>query len=79
VAMIRDPQPEKTKRFAKHQDTCRIDVERAFGVLQIRWAIVRHPTRTWNLRIMWEVMTCHVIMHNMIVEKESDESLHDQG
>jgi hypothetical protein len=28
---------------------------------------------------MYEVMTTCVIMHNMIVEQERDDSLHDQG
>ena len=28
---------------------------------------------------MWEVMTACVIMHNMIVEQERDDKLHDQG
>jgi hypothetical protein len=28
---------------------------------------------------MWEVMTACVIMHNMVVEDERVESIHDQG
>ncbi|KAK1678652.1 hypothetical protein QYE76_039500 [Lolium multiflorum] len=70
VKTVRNPNSEKTRRFAKMQEACRKDVERGFGVLQARWAIVRHPARTWSLKTMHEVMTCCVIMHNMIVENE---------
>jgi hypothetical protein len=43
VKTHRDPTEEKYGRFAKEQEAFRKDVERAFGVLQSRWAIVRHP------------------------------------
>ncbi|KAK1697966.1 hypothetical protein QYE76_014663 [Lolium multiflorum] len=70
VNTVRTPNFEKTRRFAKMQEACRKDVERGFGVLQARWAILRHPARTWLLKTMHEVMTCCVIVHNMIVENE---------
>ncbi|KAK1693600.1 hypothetical protein QYE76_010297 [Lolium multiflorum] len=66
----RNPNSEKTMRFAKMQEACMKDVERGFCVLQARWEIVRHQSRTWSLKTMREVMTCCVIMHNMIVENE---------
>ncbi|KAK1645910.1 hypothetical protein QYE76_063715 [Lolium multiflorum] len=69
VKTVRNPNSEKTRRFAKMQEACRKDVERGFDVLQARWA-VRHPARTWSLKTMHEVMTCCVIMHNMIIENE---------
>jgi len=37
------PQTEKHKLFAKYQEGARKDVERAFGVLQSRFTIVRRP------------------------------------
>jgi hypothetical protein len=55
------------------------DVEQGFGVLQARWAIVRHPARTWSLKTMHKVMTCCVIMHNMIVEDESHNGCNEHG
>ena len=64
--------------FVQEQESCRKDVEHAFGVLQCRWAIVRHPARTWSVDAMWEVMTCCVIMHTMIMEDERDNSIYDK-
>ena len=80
VKTIRRPNSEKQKKFAQHQEAIRKDVERAFGVLQSRFAIVRHPARTWSKELIWEVMPACVIMHNMIVEDERDDArLFDQG
>ena len=56
------------------------DVERdGLGVLQTRWVVVRHPARIWRVETLWEVMTDCVIIHNMIVKNERDDSVYDQG
>ena len=52
------------------QQAARKDIERAFGVLQSRFAIVRGPARFWDKRILKNIMTCCVILHNMILEDE---------
>jgi hypothetical protein len=46
------------------------DVERAFGILQARFAIVRGPARFWDQDCLWYIMTECVIMHNMIMEDD---------
>ena len=43
VKTIPLPQGAKTKLFAERQESVRKDVERAFGVLQARFAIIRGP------------------------------------
>ena len=74
---IPNPKGEKRARFAKEQESCRKDVERAFGVLQSRWPIVRHLARCWSIETLGDVMNACVIMHNMIVEDERPERLND--
>ncbi|XP_074358221.1 uncharacterized protein LOC141697628 [Apium graveolens] len=44
VKTISCPQDEKRKLFSKYQESQQKDVERAFGVLQSRYAIVRGPS-----------------------------------
>jgi len=67
VKTIPEPQGNK-KYFARAQEACRKDVERAFGVLQSRFAIVRGPARLWDENTLQLIMTACIIMHNMIVE-----------
>ncbi|KAK6120693.1 hypothetical protein DH2020_045567 [Rehmannia glutinosa] len=70
VQTIHDPRGPKKKYFAMKQESCRNDVERAFGVLQSRFAIVAAPTRFWRKKDLPNIMTACIIMHNMIIEDE---------
>lgn len=67
------PQCEKDKRFTQHPESARKDVERAFGVLQRRFAIIRNPARLWDRSALADFMYACVILHNMIVEDERDD------
>ncbi|OEL23720.1 hypothetical protein BAE44_0015261, partial [Dichanthelium oligosanthes] len=52
------------------QSEYRKDVERAFGVLQAKFKIVKGPARFWHIDDLRNIMTCCVILHNMAVEDE---------
>jgi len=60
----------KNKYFVKAHEAARKDVERAFGVLQSRFAIVRGAARLWDTETLGNIMKACVIMQNMIVEDE---------
>ncbi|XP_048631045.1 uncharacterized protein LOC125605081 [Brassica napus] len=64
------PQGPKAELFAERQESTRKDVERAFGVLQSRFAIVKNPALLWDKEKIGEIMRTCVILHNMIVENE---------
>jgi hypothetical protein len=83
VKTIPEPRGSKRTYFAKAQEAVRKDVERAFGVLQSRFAIIRGPARFWDDKTLSEIITACIIMHNMIVEDEGildpDERFDDGG
>ncbi|XP_058774200.1 uncharacterized protein LOC131648464 [Vicia villosa] len=72
VKSIRLPQSEPDKLFAKYQEGCRKDIERAFGVLQARFKIIREPVHLWDITDLALIMRSCIILHNMIVEDEQD-------
>jgi hypothetical protein len=73
VQTISKSEDKKKQYFAMMQEACRKDVERAFGVLQSRFAIIKGPARFWDKRTLHDIMTACIIMHNMIIEDERDE------
>ncbi|CAN0872917.1 hypothetical protein LINGRAHAP2_LOCUS10231 [Linum grandiflorum] len=77
IKSISLPQGPKHKLFAKMQEAARKDVERAFGVLQARFAIINGPSDMWCKDIIGDIMRACIIMHNMIVEDEWDSYLHN--
>jgi hypothetical protein len=70
VKTISGPVSNKQKVFTAQQESCRKDVERAFGVLQAKWKIIHRPTRLWHQQTLNTIMRACVILHNMIVEDE---------
>jgi len=49
VKSITLPMGNKRQNFAKAKEAARKMVEKAFGVLQSRFAIVRGPARIWDI------------------------------
>ncbi|XP_048603562.1 uncharacterized protein LOC111203417 [Brassica napus] len=72
VQSIREPQGPKASLFATKQEAVRKDVERAFGVMQARFAIVKNPALLWDKIKIGKIMRACIILHNMIVEDERD-------
>ncbi|XP_055527295.1 uncharacterized protein LOC129719906 [Wyeomyia smithii] len=70
---------QKRKYFAEKQEICRKDVERAFGVLMARFAIIKNPARLWSKEDLRFMMRACIILHNMIIdnERDDDSSPHD--
>ncbi|KAK2647797.1 hypothetical protein Ddye_015286 [Dipteronia dyeriana] len=54
------------------QEGCRKDIERAFEVLQSRFAIVAGLTRFLHKHVLHDIMTACIIMHIMIIEDDCD-------
>jgi hypothetical protein len=48
VKIIQKPHTKKQAQFFKGQEACRNDIERAFRVLEARFAIVRGPALIWD-------------------------------
>lgn len=72
VRTISSPISDVEVYFAEAQEALRKDVERAFGVLQARFAIVARPALFWSIAKLTEVMRCCVILHNMIIEDDKN-------
>ncbi|XP_020157755.1 uncharacterized protein [Aegilops tauschii subsp. strangulata] len=73
VNTISSPVGQKKYHFAQRQEAARKDVERTFGVLEKRFAVVHGPAKYWDPKALWKVMTYCVVMHNMIVEDEGED------
>ncbi|TVU38745.1 hypothetical protein EJB05_12130, partial [Eragrostis curvula] len=74
VKTIPFPRTEKERLFARYQEEARKDVERAFGVLQSRFPIVRGPRRFFEPETLGKIFQACIILHNMAIEDEKDKA-----
>ncbi|GKD06571.1 ALP1-like protein [Tanacetum coccineum] len=56
----------KRIKYKQAHEAARKDVERAFGVLKKKWAIVRTPARSRSLKRITHLMYTCIILYNMI-------------
>jgi hypothetical protein len=71
---ISEPRGEKERFYAKMQESVRKDIERSYGVLQKRFAIVRLPARFWYM--MRTIMTACLILQNMIIRDKQKRGIY---
>lgn len=67
ISSVKQPTTKKEKLFARAQEAVRKDIERAFGVLQVKWKIISRPSHFMTVKTMNTIMKCFIILHNMCV------------
>ncbi|XP_071694293.1 protein ALP1-like [Rutidosis leptorrhynchoides] len=68
VKATHNPIDEQRKKFNRFQESARKDIERAFGVLQGRFAMLKTSTRSMDFNKIIRYMYACVVLHNMIQE-----------
>ena len=79
VKSIRLPITEKEKLYAQEQEGARKDIERAFGVLQRRFCILKRPARLYDRGVLRDVVLACIVLHNMIVEDEKEKDIIEEN
>lgn len=54
-------------------------MERAFGILQSRWAIIHHSCTLHHKSVMTSITLACIILHNMTVDEEYVEDEEEEG
>ena len=62
-----EPRTPQEHNYVKVQEGVRKDIERSYGTLKKRFAIVRNPARCWYIQKMKKIMKCCLILQNMII------------
>ena len=74
VRSFKQPDTLRKKHFAKAQEAKRKEVERVFGMLEGRFNILSIPGRSWKTSTMKAIVKACVILHNMIIDDQRDET-----
>jgi hypothetical protein len=70
ISDISSPRSNNHKYFTLKQAEYQKDVERAFGVLQAKYAIMKGPARKFNPVALKYIVDCVIILHNMGIDYE---------
>ena len=65
---------ENAENFIRRQESIRKDVERAFGVLKIRWKILKYGLNFLKRSKCVKVIRAAVILHNMMIDLSPNSS-----
>ena len=65
---VDEPRGHGKKLYAKWQESCRKDIERAFGVLQRKFQVLKRPIEQWFIRDINYLVQSTITLHNMMVE-----------
>jgi len=66
------PQGPKVKLLAQRKESVRKDTERAFGVLEAWFTIIRGPAQHLEKTDLGLIIKACIVLHNIIVEDERD-------
>ena len=67
VKAYKEPVGDFEKALTSWQESARKDIERAFGVLQAKFQVLARPIVIRSLKLIEEIVTCCLILHNMCV------------
>ena len=63
------------KAYTKKQESIRKDVERAYGILKIRFRCLDIPVKLWHIEKMKKMVQTCIILHNMIIATRNQDVL----
>ena len=67
VKAVKQPINEEEKRFTLFQESARKDIERAFGVLQVKFKAVANPIHWMDMTEISNMVSSCLILHNQCV------------
>ena len=69
VKAFKAPQTQQEQHFTKLQEAIRKDIERAFGVLKLRFGCLTKPIQLWKIGNIENMVLSCIILHNMIIKR----------